>query len=328
MISYVSKRHAAAAAIVSLFVLQAASASEGIELNFERRAKPMRQEALDDVSDEGDTAAFDATHVRLTRDIAYGNDPAQRFDVYAPINPDGKPGRGAPVILMVHGGGWRVGDKAMRSVVENKVRRWVGRGFIVVSVNYRMLPKAAPLEQAQDVMRALAAAQEKAAGWGGDRGKFILMGHSAGAHLVALIATSPALASGTGVTPWLGTVTLDSAALDVVQIMENPHLRLYDNAFGNDPAYWRMVSPFYALAKATPPILAVCSTRREASCEQADKFAAKATSLGTRVSILRQNMSHRDINLRLGDEEVYTRSVEQFMRTLDPAVARLLGGNA
>lgn len=325
MISNLRKRHAAAAAIASLFVLQAALAREGLELNFERRAQNVRQEALDDVSGETGTAAFDATYVRVARDIAYGNDPAQRFDVYSPQLLERRPAGGAPVIFMVHGGGWRVGDKAMRSVVESKVRRWVGRGFIVVSTNYRMLPKATPVEQARDVVRAITAAQEKAANWGGDRSKFILMGHSAGAHLVALISTSSDLTLGAGLTPWLGTIELDSAAMDVVQIMENPHMRLYDNAFGHDPAYWRTASPYYALTTAAKPILAVCSTRRETSCEQAEKFAEKAAPLGTRVSILRENMSHRDINQRLGESEAYTRSVEDFMRTLDPVVARLLG---
>jgi acetyl esterase/lipase len=321
------KRRAAAAAIASLSLLslQPARAGEGPELNPVQRPQHLRQEALDDAGDEG-VAAYDATHVRLMRDIAYGADPAQRFDVYVPFNTDGKPVKGAPVIFMVHGGGWRIGDKSMRSVVENKVRRWTGRGFIVVSTNYRMLPKAAPIDQAQDVVRAIAAAQSMASGWGGDRAKFILMGHSAGAHLVALIATSRSLSASAGLTPWLGTVALDSAALDITQIMEEPHLRLYDNAFGRDPSYWRAASPYHALARGAAPILAVCSTRREMSCEQADRFAAKAKEVGNVVTVLRQPKSHREINDRLGSDQAYTMEVEQFLRTLDPAVSAHLGG--
>jgi acetyl esterase/lipase len=323
-----NRRRAAAAVIASLSLLllqQSARAGEGPDLIVPQRAQHLRQEALDDVGDDGVTA-YDATHVRLTRDIAYGADPAQRFDVYAPVNTDGKPGKGAPVIFMVHGGGWRIGDKSMRSVIENKVRRWAGRGFIVVSTNYRMLPKAAPIDQAQDVVRAIAAAQSMASGWGGDRGKFILMGHSAGAHLVALISTSRALSASAGLSPWLGTVALDSAALDVTQIMEEPHLRLYDNAFGRDPSYWRAASPYYALARGAAPILAVCSTRREMSCEQADRFAAKAKDVGNVVTVLRVPKSHREINERLGSDQAYTMEVEQFLRTLDPVVSAYLGG--
>ena len=63
-------------------------------------------------------------------------------------------------------------------------------GIIFVSVDYRMLPQQDALAQADDVARALAFAQSRARSWGGDPGKFILMGHSAGAHLVALLAAA------------------------------------------------------------------------------------------------------------------------------------------
>jgi arylformamidase len=65
----------------------------------------------------------------------------------------------------------------------------------------------------------------------------------AGAHLVALLATSPSIFSGIVSTLWLGVIALDSAALDVVEIMESRYLRMYDHVFGHDPAYWREVFP-------------------------------------------------------------------------------------
>src|SRR5207247_470736 len=112
--------------------------------------------------------------------------------------------------FMVHGGAWVLGDKASPGVMENKVARWAARGYILLSVDYRMIPEADPLEQAEDVARALAAAQAKAASWGGDPSKFVLMGHSAGAHLVGLLAADPARAFKRGAKPWLGAVLLDS----------------------------------------------------------------------------------------------------------------------
>ena len=108
----------------------------------------------------------------------YGSDKQQRFDVYGPLE-----AKEAPIIFMVHGGACSLGNKAQGAVVENKVARWVPGGFIVISTNYRLLLTVGPIEQAKDVARALAVAQDKAASWGGDRTKFILMGHSAGAHL-------------------------------------------------------------------------------------------------------------------------------------------------
>ena len=259
------------------------------------------------------------TEPRVVRNVHYGSDIRQRFDVYAP--PDAK---GAPVIFMVHGGGWAYGDKSARGVTTNKVKRWVPRGFIVISTNYRLLPKADPVEQARDVARAIAVAQQRAQSWGGDPAKFILMGHSAGAHLVTLLDASPSLASGLPITPWLGVVSIESGALDVGEIMRGSHARLYDRAFGRDTAYWRAASPMHALSPGAAPMLLVCSVRRPASCARADRFAALATAIGSRASVLREDLAHADADARLGVDRGYTSAVESFMRTLDVGVAQLL----
>ena len=258
--------------------------------------------------------------VRVLTDVAYGPAARQRMDVYLPA----RQVTGAPVILMVHGGAWRLGDKGMRSVVDNKVARWVSRGFIFVSINYRLLPAANPEEQAHDVGQALALAQSRAAAWGADATKFILMGHSAGAHLVALLTASPAATLQHGARPWLGAVALDSAAFDVTQLMAGRHLPLYDRAFGKDPAFWRRVSPLHQLSAAAYPLLAVCSTRRADACPQAHGFERKAAALGVRVVVLEQDLSHREINQSLGLDSGYTRAVEAFMGSLDPAVQQAL----
>ena len=255
----------------------------------------------------------------LVQDVAYGADPQQRFDVYIPAQVDH-----APVIFMVHGGGWRRGDKAAPGVVQNKIDRWLPRGFIFISTNYRLLPGTLPLQQARDVALALATAQRRAAGWGGDAQQFIVMGHSAGAHLVALMTAEPALASARGAQPWLGTISLDSASLNVVQMMQGPHLRLYDVAFGSQPADWLAVSPYQQLHGPVLPFLAVCSSLRLDSCPQSRAFVRKAETLGSDASVLEVDMRHGEINTRLGLPSAYTDAVEQFMRALSAEVARRL----
>ncbi|WP_239308912.1 alpha/beta hydrolase [Rhodanobacter sp. FDAARGOS 1247] len=260
---------------------------------------------------------------RVIHDVAYGSDSRQRFDVYAPPH-----ARRAPVILMVHGGGWRRGDKAMANVVANKLARWLPRGFIVISVNYRMRPDTAPLQQATDVARALASAQRQAPQWGGDAQRFILMGHSAGAHLVALISAEPGLVRAQGAQPWLGTISLDGGSLDVVQTMQSRHLPLFDEAFGADPAEWRAASPLQRLHGRIAPFLAVCSSRRVDSCAQSHAFVDKARSFGSHASVLEEDLAHGEINRQLGLPSDYTLAVERFMATLDPAVARLLDDRA
>jgi acetyl esterase/lipase len=150
------------------------------------------------------------------------------------------------------------------------------------------------------------------------------MGHSAGAHLVALLAAAPAGAFQSGARPWLGTVLLDSTALDVVEIMEAKHPRFYDKAFGSTPTYWRAASPFHALSETAAPFLVVCSTRRSDSCQQAHQFVAKVASLQVRASVLEQDLSHKDINQQLGVAGGYTDAVESFMGALDESVMRAL----
>ena len=217
---------------------------------------------------------------------------------------------------MVHGGGWAIGDKTAIGVVANKVARWLPAGFVFISANYRLLPGADPLRQADDVAAALAAAQSGAPSWGGDPARFILMGHSAGAHLVALLAADPATAASHGAIPWLGTVALDSAALDIVEIMTGPHYPLYDRAFGSNPDGWRRASPIHRLAAPPSPMLLVCSSRRADSCPQAQAFSAKASSLGGRAAVLPVALSHGEINRALGLPGSYTESVDAFVRRL------------
>lgn len=286
----------------------------------ERRAA--RQDAHELESGDARGGATLPAGVRLIGDVPYGPHELQRMDVYLPDTPSMK---SAPVIFMVHGGGWRRGDKNGRGVVTHKMQRWVARGFIFISVNYRLLPDTAPIAQAHDIARALGVAQAKAASWGGDASKFIVMGHSAGAHLVALLGASPAGAISEGAQQrWLGTIALDTATLNVVETMQAPHPDLYDDAFGDKPAYWVAASPHHALQAIATPTLAVCSTRRDDPCPQARAFAAKAGRLGVRAQVLEQDLSHAEINDQLGLAGPYTEAVEAFMGSLDAQVLRML----
>ncbi len=253
-------------------------------------------------------------------EIVYGKQMQENYDVYRPQQTAGK----APVIFMVHGGAWKNGDKGRAGVVRNKVARWVSRGFVLVSVNYPMLPAVAPLRQAQAVARALADAQSRASTWGADPAHFVLMGHSAGGHLIALLNARPALAAAEGARPWLGSVALDSAAMDLEPLMATPHFRFYDEAFGNDPDYWLRASPVRQLQADAPPLLMVCSTRRADACAQAQRYAERASALGVHSATLPQDLSHGEINTLLGRPGAYTDAVEAFMASLSPALARLL----
>jgi len=248
---------------------------------------------------------------KLQKDIAYGTDRAQKFDVYLPAKPTH-----APILFMVHGGGWRHGDKDMGRVVDNKVARWLPKGIIFVTVNYRMDDGVTPVMEADDVATALVKVQQLAPGWGGDPDNVILMGHSAGAHLVALINSAPEIATAKGAHLWKGTISLDSGAMNVPQIMNARHLRLYDEAFGKDSAAWEAASPYHRVKGATPPLLGVCRQRSMDSCPQNRALSRKVAEFGGKMEVQPEAMTHGEINSELGLPGAYTERVEAFMRRL------------
>ena len=230
---------------------------------------------------DDDSGSRQATALVPTwRDVAYGRDPAQRLDVYRPGRTATPASGGMPIVVMVHGGGWRRGDKAMAGVVDHKVGHWGDAGVLFVSVNYRMLPGAAPRAQAADVAQALAVIQRRAREWGGDPDRLVLMGHSAGAHLVALVSADPSLPRAAGATAWAGTVSLDNATLDVVETMRAPHLKLYDDAFGAfADAAWQQRHP------ECGPIVRVDAEGSEAQVMARVRAVLRARWPGTFASI-------------------------------------------
>lgn len=110
----------------------------------------------------------------------------------------------------------------------------------------------------------------------------------------------------------------------MVQTMESPHLGLYDEAFGSQPADWLAASPYQQMHGETMPILVVCSSRRKDSCPQAHGFVREAESFGSRARVVEEDLSHGEINAQLGLPSAYTDAVKQFMRALSPDVAERL----
>ena len=213
--------------------------------------------------------------------ISYGNHQKQKIDVYPSkiINNEMH-----PIIVMVHGGGWKRGDKAASGVVDNKVNYYTKKGFILVSVNYRLTPEVTPYEQAQDIGQAIEYVQKNASSWNGNPNKVILMGHSAGAHLVTLVTADAGKVFAKNTLPWLGTVSLDGAGVDIEKSMaaQQPKLldEIYDNAFGNDPLLWKSVSPMAQINNKSYPLLMICSiSRPDKPCEDTKNFVEKAKGL-------------------------------------------------
>jgi arylformamidase len=213
----------------------------------------------------------------------------------------------------VHGGAGRSGDKASASVIEQKVAYWLPRGYIVVSVNYRMLPAARPQEQALDLGRAVAWVQGQARAWHGDPEHLFVMGHSSGGHMVALLAADRTLRERAGAQPWRASVILDGAGFDLLDVMPRPHAAFYDDAFGSDRENWIAASPAEHLGAGLSPSLLICSTLRVESCRRAGAYGKKLAALGNRAAIKSVPRNHGEIDADVGGDNEETREIAGFI---------------
>jgi len=269
------------------------------------------------------------------REIAYGSDPLHTLSFWGPARA-GARGGPAPLILFVHGGGWKRGDKD-NATGKAKVAHFTGEGYALASIDYRLVPEARVEDQAADVARALAWVRAHAGDLGIDPARIILMGHSAGAHLVALVGTDPRYLRATGLDEdsLAGVVAIDGAAYDVpAQLEGGPRLMgpTYEQAFGSDPARQRMLSPTLQAAAPNAPAFLILHVQRSDGIAQAQALAQALHAAGTAVQVesfegtgLR---GHMEINRRLGDPDYpATAVVDAWLRTrLAPARGRASSG--
>ena len=132
--------------------------------------------------------------VRIQHDIVYTGGERGRLDVYSPrvLRPH------APVAVFVYGGSWQSGEKALYRFVGVSL---ASRGIVTVIPDYRVYPQVRYPDFLTDNAQAVAFAKQHAAAWGADPDRLYLIGHSAGAYNVAMLALD---------SRWLGSVGLDS----------------------------------------------------------------------------------------------------------------------
>lgn len=132
---------------------------------------------------------------RVARDIAYGPEPRQRLDVWAPDGPP--PAGGWPVLAFFYGGGWDSGDRTLYGWAAQAL---AARGFVVAVPDYRLVPGVHFPAFVEDAAAATALAGRIAPDHGGDAARLGVIGHSAGAHLATMIALDRRYMEGVGAT--------------------------------------------------------------------------------------------------------------------------------
>ncbi|OJU22051.1 MAG: esterase [Sphingomonas sp. 66-10] len=240
--------------------------------------------------------------------LAYGKDAMQTLSYWGAATKSAKP---TPLIVFVHGGGWKRGTKE-NGTGKAKLAHFTGEGYAFASIDYRLVPEATVEQQAADVASALAHLIAHAGDLGFDPRRIILMGHSAGAHLVALVGTDPAYLKAVGLTETsiAGVVPIDGAAYDVARQMASGNRFMpdtHEDAFGTDPARQRAISPTLQAAAPNAPAFLILHVQRKDGIEQANALADALRKAGTPVQINdfpgTGLQGHMEINRKLGLED-------------------------
>ncbi len=223
----------------------------------------------------------------------------QLLDVYAPSQ-----GKNLPVVVWIHGGGWQRGDKGE---VHKKPQAFADKGFVFVSVNYRLLPKATIKQMAQDVAKAIRWVHDHARDFGGAPDTIIVMGHSAGAQLAALVCTDARYlqAEGLSLAAIKACVPVDGDTYDVVMQIATVEARragIYRIKFG-DEKMQRELSPVTHVARGQhiPPFLILHVAGHPETTAQSQRLIKALQEAGIAArAYAAEGKNHTTINNDLG----------------------------
>ncbi len=246
----------------------------------------------------------------IKRDISYVDmeDKHRTLDVYAPAE-----AKNLPVVFWIHGGGWQAGDK---SDVKLKPQMFMDKGFVFVSINYRLLPAVDMETINRDVAKSFRWVQDHIADYGGDPKRVLVGGHSAGAQLAALLCTDDRILKAEGVSfdVLKGCVPVDGDTYDVPAIIEVAETRWRVHGmtpskfghrvkFGNDPAKHRNFSAVNHVAKGKgiPPFLILHVANQADVSAQAFRLGAVLKEAGVSARVFgAKDTEHSKLNDDLG----------------------------
>src|SRR5476651_673886 len=246
----------------------------------------------------------------VKRDIPYTKnaDKLQTLDVYSPSK-----AKNLLVVFWIHGGGWQGGDK---SEVYMKPQVFNGKGFILVSTNYRLLPNVDMATLTRDVAKSICWVHDHIAEHGGDPKRLLIMGHSAGAQLAALLCTDERYLKEQGLSFAIikGCVPVDGDTYDIPAMIEVAELRFRLHAlplpkmghrikFGNDPEKHRDFSAVTHVAKdkGIPPFLILHVADHPDTSAQAQRLGNVLKDAGIAATVFgAKETTHNKLNADLG----------------------------
>ena len=211
---------------------------------------------------------------RVASDVPYGSDPRQRLDVYAPA------GRDLPVVVFLYGGGWYGGERGMYPFVGASLG---AKGVLTVIPDYRVYPQVRFPDFVDDAARAVAWTRAHAAEYGGDPRRIFLIGHSAGAHIAALLTLDKHYLTAVGLDPDKDIAGMAGLAgpYDFLPLTEDIYKAIFAPAAG-DMAVTQPIS--FARGDAPPMLLLAGSADRVVLPRNTVNLAAAIRADGGRVA--------------------------------------------
>ena len=208
--------------------------------------------------------------------------------------------------MFVHGGGWSFGKQERG---ERPAPGFAERhGWLLASAGYRLAPQVDAGGCAEDVASAVAWMLQNAERYGGDPKRFYLMGHSAGAQIVALVGIDPQYLGAHGVKPsdLAGVIALDGAGYDAAaeldELKDHPMLRkVYERGFGARAAELS-ATKLVRSGVTYPPFLILYTDRISAERRSTELVGRLHAAGGKAATYLAPNKTHAQINHDLGVE--------------------------
>jgi acetyl esterase/lipase len=245
-----------------------------------------------ELSERGRPALLSTDGLRIERDICYQPSPVaersqQSLDVYVSLKAsESLTNRaGLPVVVFMHGGGWRAADKQdALGIHANICTALAHRGLLAVNVNYRLSPRVKHPAHALDVAHALAWVRENIKLYGGDAENIFVSGHSSGGHLAALVTLDERYLREAGATSaFIKGVVGISGIYNIGHFAGRNRLALRSMtrpAFGLDTKVWDDASPINHARVGAPPFLMINAEDDEKLEEEAEELAALLKKAG------------------------------------------------
>lgn len=245
-----------------------------------------------------------AAEMTVRRNLPYSDqkdDKRRMLDLYLPAGET----EARPLIVWIHGGAWAFGDKRGMHL---KPQMFTDQGYAFAAVNYRFVPKVTVADQATDVATAIAALHRHAKKFSIDPKKTFVMGHSAGAHLAALVCTDGRYlkSQGLDLKTIAGCVPVDTAAYNVpeqLKVARGIGVKMYERAFTKDEKKQKHYSPINHIAKGKdiPAFLIFYVASRKDSRSQSAAFGKALDAAGFKGWLFgAQDKDHGSINREIG----------------------------